>query len=76
MILIDEFFTFLQINKEYTLEDIVSSFCIKELKQSQKRHLAIDLEKNCFYSYIQKLNNIITNGPKCKTNLILYNPIH
>ena len=65
------FFKWCEENEDKTLEEIVSSFCSKELKESQKRFLALEIEKKLVTKYITKLNTIIYDAPKTTFHALL-----
>jgi 16S rRNA G966 N2-methylase RsmD len=60
-------------NKDKTIEHLVTLFSKKQnLKESQIRFLALDIEKKLIYNYVYKFNEIILNAPTIKHCLHLY----
>jgi 16S rRNA G966 N2-methylase RsmD len=60
-------------NSDKTLEYLILRFNKKQqLKDSQLRFLALDIEKKLIYNYVYKFNEIILNSPKIKHCLHLY----
>ncbi len=72
---LEEFLTFLSTNDTFDLEKCTSHYSTKELKISQIRFTAIDIERKLVQTYIDKFNNIIMNSPIYKYKLYLFTNI-